>query len=467
MDTDWKAILHEKKTWFNITEFRGNQEQAMLSILEQNDVMLLMPTGGGKSLTYQLPAICSGGVTIVISPLISLITDQVEYLKRIGIPAAMMTSLTPSDQLATTTADLLGPKLLKLVYVTPERMASPFFIGILRNCKNVDRFVIDECHCVSKWGNDFRPDYQMLSNIRVNFPLIPIMALTATATIKVKEDIISTLGFDKELLCVFQSSFNRPNIRYSVMEKLAHTVVMEIFARMRRNGFLHQSGIVYCFSRQDCEEVAHKLNHIFDTFRRTDPPAFNAIFPNKTAPSKFANFYHAQIPNRDEVQHAWMTGETKVMCATIAFGMGINNEHVRYVYHHTMPQSIEGYYQESGRAGRDGEPAESIIFFSQSDISKIKFILTNNQKTNEDRQKKGFGNVTQDTVDKNLASLKIMTTYCECETLCRRVMQLRHFGEEFDPAKCEFTCDNCGTARATITSYYKRKIGSDDNNNNK
>lgn len=467
METDWKQTLHEKKSWFNIAEFRGNQEAAMVAILEGYDVMLLMPTGGGKSLTYQLPAICSMGLTVVISPLISLITDQVDYLTRIGIPAAMMTSLTPADQLATTTADLLGHKTLKLVYITPERMASPYFISILRNAKHVDRFVIDECHCVSKWGNDFRPDYQMLSNIRVNFPLIPIMALTATATIKVKEDIISTLGFNTEMLKVLQSSFNRPNIRYSVMEKLSNTVVMEMFTRMRRNGFLHQSGIVYCFSRQDCEDVARGLNQIFDTFRRTEQAEFKGVFSNKTAPVKFANFYHAQIPNRDEVQQAWMSGETKVMCATIAFGMGINNEHVRYVYHHTMPQSIEGYYQESGRAGRDGEPAESIIWFNQSDISKIRFILTNNQKTNEDRQKKGFGNVTQDTVDKNLASLKIMTTYCECETHCRRVMQLKHFGERFDPARCDYTCDNCGTARATITSYYKRKIvtDTDDDNN--
>jgi len=446
---EWSATVEANlRGLFGMPGFRGGQLAIVNAALGGQDILVLMPTGGGKSLTYQLPATCSDGFSIVISPLLSLINDQVLEMNSKNIRTASLTSSTTQSMTRAITMDITsGAPTLKLLYVTPERMRTDQFLQVLDICvanTMLQRFVVDESHCLSQWGCDFRPDYTALGLLREKFPTVPIMALTATATMRVKEDIVATLRIPNALR--FQTSFHRKALVYKVVGKKEKTVVDEIFSRIRTNRFLDVTGIVYCFSRYDCETVSAALNLKYCSAK-----------PGESVRTcRFADYYHAGRTDQDKqlVQDAWMKGVTKVMCATIAFGMGINNPHVRYVYHHTMPKSIEGYYQESGRAGRDGQRAECILYYSLKDKDALLSIITNPTKTNEDRNKKGYGDVTKETLDMSISALNKVIEYCEDQETCRHKLQLAYLGEEFDDEQCHAMCDHCTHKQKKITSYF-------------
>jgi len=275
---------------------------------------------------------------------------------------------------------------------------------------------------------------------------------------------------NKSNLCIFQNSFNRPNLVFSVIEKEQYSVVETMFVRILTGNYLTESGIIYCFSKKDCEEVAFELNKLFASHAKKE------ISKNKNSNlarvENFAAFYHAgmETDEKNKIQAMWMNNKVMVIVATIAFGMGINNASVRYVYHHTIPRSIEGYYQEAGRAGRDGKKSDCVVYYSYTDVYKIRSMLSDQTKTNEDRQRRGFGPVTQQTIDMNLKLFTKMVDYCKDDRTCRRKMQLSYFNEKFDKAQCKNTCDNClrmseyGTGeldqqarQKSIMSYYANK----------
>ncbi|KYR00704.1 ATP-dependent DNA helicase RecQ family protein [Tieghemostelium lacteum] len=403
------------KTMFGNKSWRLNQKEIINAALDGNDVFVLMPTGGGKSLCYQIPAYCQEGLTIVISPLISLIQDQVQFLQSIDYPAAALSSSVSSDEVSRIYKDLNrhdGPQI-KLLYLTPEKVAqSDTIMNIFRTLHSKGRFsrvVIDESHCISSWGHDFRPDYKSLGTLKKNFPDLPIMALTATATERVKSDVIYNLGM-KNPVC-FKQSFNRPNLSYFVLPKKKETV-QNIVTFINKN-YPGKSGIIYCFSCYECETVAANLKSLGIS----------------------AQYYHGKMDTNDRatVQEKWTRDRVKVICATIAFGMGINKPDVRFVIHYTLPKSLEGYYQESGRAGRDGLPSHCLLYYNYADKHKIDDMIQNSA------QELG----TTMNIRENRESLNKMVSYCENRIDCRRVLQLSHFNENFDKNQCNQTCDNC------------------------
>jgi len=392
-------MLNILKTHFGFDQFRPLQEEIIACVMAHRDAFVLMPTGAGKSLCFQLPALKLPGVTLVISPLIALMKDQVDALKADGIPAAFINStLTRAEIDRIQTAALRGE--IKILYAAPERLTMPEFQHFLEKV-NISLIAIDESHCISEWGHDFRPDYRNLIILREMFPAVPVMALTATATPKVREDIICQLSLHNAQ--VFTSSFNRPNLAYAVLPKRNSYDQLLTLLREHRD----ESAIMYCFSRKDTEHLAADLRQ----------EGFKAL-P-----------YHAGLENEERRtnQEKFIRDEAQIIVATIAFGMGIDKPDVRLVIHYHLPKSIESYYQETGRAGRDGLPSRCLLFYSPGDASKQKHFIR--QIEEEAERKNAYGKLDQ------------MVEYCELAT-CRRAYLLAYFGEDYPQQSCG-GCDIC------------------------
>jgi ATP-dependent DNA helicase RecQ len=402
------------KRIFGFDHFRAGQESVVRDALAGRDVLALMPTGGGKSLCFQLPALLQAGVTLVVSPLIALMQDQVRLLRDNDIAASFINSSLESAELSRRTAAMVRGEY-KLLYLAPERLLlADFLNGPLRSLSEgvgINAFVIDEAHCVSEWGHDFRREYRQLSLLRRRHPEIPMLAFTATATPRVRADIVTQLALRNPAIHI--SSFNRPNLFYQVRAKSKNTYP-ELLAQVRSGG----AGIVYCLSRRRVDELALQLRS--DGIR---------VRP-----------YHAgldAVARRDN-QEAFIRDDVQVIVATIAFGMGINKPDVRWVAHYDLPRTLEGYYQESGRAGRDGDPARCTLYFGGSDIRTSEFLIQ--QKVDPDT-----GAPLEEEQRIARQQLRQVLNYAE-STECRRAIQLRYLGEDF-AVPCE-ACDNCCEPRA-------------------
>ncbi len=392
-------VLNTLKTVFGFQAFRPNQESIIGSILNGQDVFAVMPTGGGKSLCYQLPAMMMEGATVVISPLISLMKDQVDAALENGITAAFMNSSLNSQEIADVYRRIKYNKI-KLLYIAPERFAMPHFFETLK-CVPISLFAIDEAHCVSEWGHDFRPDYLSLSIIPKTFPDVPVAAFTATATRKVQEDIIGKLGLRSPQ--IIRASFNRPNLFYQVTRKSkADLQILEYLGEHPG-----ESGIIYRTTRDSV----------------TDTAGFLVSRGIKALP------YHAGLTaeERTNNQEAFNRDEISVIVATIAFGMGIDKSNVRFIIHADLPKNIESYYQETGRAGRDGEPADCMLLFSRGDIPRIRYFI--DQITDEQERSIAVEKLNR------MAGLA-------GHNVCRRKQLLNFFGEEYPADNCG-ACDIC------------------------
>jgi ATP-dependent DNA helicase RecQ len=411
------ALAATLKQRFGFDSFRAGQQEIVRDILAGRDVLAIMPTGGGKSLCFQLPALLRPGVCIVISPLIALMQDQVRLLQDNGIEATFINSSLERVEVSRRLARLARGDL-KLVYVAPERLLQAQFEGEvlprLQAAHGISSLVVDEAHCVSDWGHDFRPEYRQLHRLRAQFAQVPIAAFTATATDRVRQDIVQQLALRDPRIHV--ASFNRPNLYYAVRPKTRATY-SEVLEHARREG---GAGIVYCLSRKRVDELAARLQS--DGIR--------------AAP------YHAGLEanTRNDNQAAFIRDDAQVIVATVAFGMGINKPDVRWVVHYDLPKSLEGYYQESGRAGRDGEPARCILYFSVGDIRTAEFII---------EQKVDPVSLEPLAGEQRIArqQLRQIVNYAESGE-CRRTVQLGYFGEVF-AGKCN-ACDNCLEPRTSI-----------------
>jgi len=406
MSAESAQLLAVLKETFGFPAFRPLQEEIIRDSLAGKDVFALLPTGGGKSLCFQLPALVRPGLTIVISPLIALMKDQVDQLRASGVAATFLNSSLAAEESRARLRALHAGEF-KLLYLAPERLVLDGTLDSLARW-NIAAVAVDEAHCISEWGHDFRPEYRQLRGLRARFPEVPFMALTATATERVRGDIVEQLHLREP--SVYVASFNRPNLTYRVTPKASSYRQVLEFIRARPR----DCGIIYCSSRNGAESLAGKL-------------AADGV---KAAP------YHAGMEKdaRGANQEKFLRDEVRVICATVAFGMGINKPNVRFVIHHDLPKNIEGYYQETGRAGRDGLPGDCLLLFSAGDVTK----------------QLGFIDEKTDKREQEIAreQLQLMVHYAECAE-CRRVVLLDYFGEEFPGDNCG-ACDNCLAPRETF-----------------
>ena len=395
------------KETFGYDTFRPLQREVIENVMARRDTLAVMPTGGGKSLCYQIPSLLFDGLTVVVSPLISLMKDQVEQLRAFGVPALFLnSSLGPQEYQEN--MDYVKRGEVKLLYVAPETLLTPRILTLLAGLK-VDCLTIDEAHCISEWGHDFRPEYRQLVQVRKQFPQAVCLALTATATARVRQDIRSTLQFATSN--EFVASFNRENLFIEVLPKRDATrQTMDMLERYK-----DQSGIVYCFSRKQVDDLASYL----------------------ISRGYSARPYHAGLEDieRKRNQEAFIRDDAQIIIATIAFGMGINKPNVRFVIHYDLPKSIEGYYQEIGRAGRDGLPAHCLLLYSYADVAKLNYFI--DQKEGEERRVA-------------IQHLNAIVGYAEDETSCRRKPLLNYFGESYAADNCS-NCDNCNSSPTPLT----------------
>jgi ATP-dependent DNA helicase RecQ len=400
------AIADALKRYFGFAAFRPLQEAIVGDVLAGRDVFALLPTGGGKSLCYQLPALLTPGLTVVISPLIALMKDQVDALTTAGIAATYLNSSLDSDEIHER-IDGLRRGAYRLLYVAPERLAMPSFAAELQSL-DVARFAVDEAHCISEWGHDFRPDYRRISDLRDRFPKVPFLAFTATATDRVRADIVERLALRSPATHV--GSFNRPNLTYRVTRKKRSPEALIAWLQERPD----DAGIVYVGSRATADDLATKLSK-----------AGIAALP-----------YHAGLDaaKRSKHQERFIRDKTRVICATVAFGMGIDKSNVRFVVHYDLPKSVEGYYQETGRAGRDGVAAECLLFFNHADVSKFERFI-------EEKESEAERAVARE-------QLARMTRYAYSND-CRRRDLLAYFGEAWPELNCG-GCDNCLEPRPAV-----------------
>ena len=395
------------KNTFGYDTFRPLQQEVIENILARRDTLAVMPTGGGKSLCYQIPSLLFDGLTVVVSPLISLMKDQVEQLRAFGVPSVFLnSSLSPHEY--NENMDYVKRGEVKLLYLAPETLLTPRILTLLSGLK-VDLLTIDEAHCISEWGHDFRPEYRQIVDVRKKFPNAVCMALTATATSRVRQDIRHTLKF--ATTNEFIASFNRENLFIEVVPKQDPAQqVREIIDRYK-----DQSGIIYCFSRKQVDELAAYL----------------------TTKGYSVRPYHAGLDDaeRRKNQELFIRDDVQIIVATIAFGMGINKPNVRFVIHHDLPKSIEGYYQEIGRAGRDGLPAHCVLLYSYADVAKLNYFI--DQKEGEEKRVA-------------IEHLNAIVRYAEDERNCRRKPLLNYFGESYSAETCS-NCDNCNSAPTPLT----------------
>ena len=403
------------QTYFGYTSFRPAQEAPVESLLKNEDVVAIMPTGAGKSICFQIPALCKSGLTVVFSPLISLMKDQVDGLVDQNIPAALINSTLTQTEFNKTMYDVRSGNI-KLLYIAPERLGSNFFCNVLRSMP-ISQVIVDEAHCISQWGHDFRPSYRLIGDWLASLPERPVVgAFTATATKAVENDIKTLLGLDHAN--VYVTGFDRPNLSFSVVRTPKRMDYVVDYVRRHS----HENGIIYCSTRKDVERV----------------------YDNLTRAGIQTGYYHAGLSDemRKDMQNKYAFDQLQVMVATNAFGMGIDKSNVRYVLHYQMPRNMESYYQEAGRAGRDGAPAECILLYSGQDVRVHKYLIEQ-------------GHLEPQREQVELRKLQSMIDYCFCSTCLRKYM-LAYFGEIVPWLECS-NCSSCNTKgeRVNVTKEAK------------